>query len=239
MTKSKSGISDCSDRNNLQRMEVKGVKAFVRPETSDPFVVNEVIKGNEYRKLNIRPGDIIMDCGMNIGMFSIWALRKGASRIHSYEPSHENYRLAVQNIKLNGYQNECETYEKALVGTSDKTRKFSLNNHKNKGAHSLVEKKGRDSVIVQCVNFQDELKRIRPQIVKMDIEGGEYECLLGVTDFGNIREFVMEFHHAHLNDIYSRAKYKQVIDKLKEHFVNVDYREDTKKAWVTIIFAWN
>jgi len=232
-------ISDSSNPENLQRMEVNGVKALVRPETSDPFVVREVIKGNEYRKLKIRAGDVIMDCGMNIGMFSIWAIGKGASKIHAYEPSHENYRLAVQNIEINGHSNQVETHEKAVVGTVDKTRNFSLNVHKNKGAHSLVEKKGRDSVTVQCINFQDEIRRIRPQIVKMDIEGGEYECLMGATDFQGVREFIMEFHHAHLNDIYTRTKYKKVTDRLKEHFANVEYREETKKAWVTIIYAWN
>ena len=60
-------------------IEAKGLKALVRKGTSDSFVVKEVLTQNTYRRLGIRPNDIVLDVGMNIGMFSALALSRGAS----------------------------------------------------------------------------------------------------------------------------------------------------------------
>lgn len=41
-------------------IEFKDVKAFVREDTSDLFVVKEV-NGGEYDRLDIRPTDVVVD----------------------------------------------------------------------------------------------------------------------------------------------------------------------------------
>jgi FkbM family methyltransferase len=220
----------------LQRMTVKGVKAFVRPETSDPFVVHEVITGNAYRKLNIRPDDVVLDVGMNIGMFTVQTLAKGAS-VFSFEPDPENFKLATKNVEINGFKTGYELNNKAVVGTQDEVRTFSINGKKNKGAHSLVEKRGRSSIAVRCENINSAIERVNPTVIKMDIEGGEYECLHAIKSWGRCREFIMEFHHAHLNDIKLRTKYNELIGILKRAFTNVDYRPQTKRAWVSLVYA--
>jgi FkbM family methyltransferase len=198
-------------------------------------VVNEVIKGNTYRKLTIQPGDTVLDVGMNIGMFTIWALLQGAKQVFGFEPSPQNFILANRNIKLNELTGAATTYEKAVVGTDDTVRQFALNVKKNKGAHSLVSKRGRNAIEVECENFQKILERIKPNVIKMDIEGGEYEIITAGVDFKGVREFIMEFHHAHLNDVEQRSKYEEVIGILKGQFPNVDYRPETKKAWVSLV----
>ena len=53
-------------------IKAKGVTALVRDGTSDRFIVQEVISGNTYRRLNVTEGDTVLDIGMNIGMFSIF-----------------------------------------------------------------------------------------------------------------------------------------------------------------------
>ena len=79
----------------------------------------------------------------------------------------------------------------------------------------------------------------KPTIVKMDIEGGEYECLKSVKSFDGIREFIMEFHHAHLDDIKTHDKYNEILDLLRKHFKTVEARKDTKGAWVNIVYCRN
>lgn len=231
-------VSDLAIPENLLRMEVNGYRAFVRAGTSDHYVVQEICKENEYRMLNISPSDIVMDAGMNIGMFTVWAARQGAKEVHSYEPSKQNYKLALMNIKLNGCDRPgIVTNERALVGTGDMMRDFSMNQRKNKGAHSLVAKKGRATVVVRCVNFQSELQRVRPSVIKMDIEGGEYECLLATDDFGGVRELIIEYHHDHLNDIKTRSKYERLVAHLRRFFSEVGYKAETKKIWATPLFC--
>ena len=75
--------------SDLELKEFKGIKAWVRPGTSDSFVVEEVFSG-EYNKLNITEDDVILDIGLNIGMFTLFALKKGAKRVIGFEAEVEN-----------------------------------------------------------------------------------------------------------------------------------------------------
>ena len=213
------------------------VKAVVRKGTSDSFVVKEVFSG-EYNKLNIQSDDIIVDFGMNIGMFTIFALQKGAKKVYGYEAEEENYNLACENLNMNITDPSRYLVENfAVVGSNDKQRYFSINKKKNKGAHSLIEKRGRKATVVECININTVLELAKPTIVKMDIEGAEYECLKAVKDFSGIREFIFEFHHAHLNDIKTHEKYNEILSLMRLHFPIVEARADTKGAWVNIVYC--
>lgn len=67
----------------------KGVKAICREDTSDEFVVKEVLNG-EYNKLQLRSDDRVLDCGLNIGIFTVFASKKGVDHITSFEPDAES-----------------------------------------------------------------------------------------------------------------------------------------------------
>ena len=217
----------------------RDIKAEVREGTSDEFVVSEVFSG-EYNKLNIKSDDIVVDFGLNIGMLTVFALNKGAKLVHSYEPDKENFALAQKNVAMNISDSfRYVLHNEAVIGNNDKTREFSINLKKNKGAHSLVAKRGRDTVTVDCVNINHVFNSVKPTVVKMDIEGGELECLPAVQDWSGIREFIMEFHHAHLNDLKTHEKYNDTLDLLRTHFSSVEARADTKGAWVNIVYCKN
>lgn len=217
----------------------KNIQAEVREGTSDEFVVSEVFSG-EYNKLKINSDDIVVDFGLNIGMFTVFALNKGAKLIHSYEPDADNFALAQKNVAMNISDSfRYVLHNEAVIGNDDKTREFSVNLKKNKGAHSLVAKRGRDTTTVNCVNINHVFSNVKPTVVKMDIEGGELECLPAVQDWSGIREFIMEFHHAHLNDLKTHQKYNDTLDLLRTHFSYVEARADTKGAWVNIVYCRN
>jgi FkbM family methyltransferase len=219
-------------------IDYKGkIKAYVREGTSDEFVVKEVFSG-EYSKLNINPDDVVVDFGLNIGMFTCFALTRGAKKVWSYEAETTNYDLACRNLELNEFdKNRYKLFNLAVVGNNDTIRYFSINTKKNKGAHSLVEKRGRDRTTVHCININDVLKQANPTIIKMDIEGAEYECLPAVQDWSGVRELIFEFHHAHLNDIKTHDKYQEILSLVGQHFSNVTARQETKAAWVNIVYC--
>lgn len=213
------------------------VQAYVREGTSDEFVVKEVFSG-EYRKLNITEDDIIVDFGMNIGMFTIFALQKGAKKVYGYEAEPENFDLARRNIQLNGISSiKYNINNSAVVGNNDTKRYFSINVKKNKGAHSLVAKRGRNTITVSCVNINNVLQSINPTVVKMDIEGAEYECLPAVNNFNGINQLIFEYHHAHLDDIKTHSKYSEILDLMGRNFPIVEARRETKGAWVSIVYC--
>ena len=225
--------------SQIDQIEYRGLKAFVREGTSDEFVVKE-IGGGTYNKLTINSTDVVVDFGLNIGMFTCWALSKGASKVYSYEPEYDNFCLAKRNVDLNGFTDKAQLFNAAVVGNDDKKRSFSINLKKNKGAHSLVSKRGRDSVDVDCVNFNDVIANVNPTVIKMDIEGGEYECLKNIKcNLKNVRELIMEFHHAHLLDVGKEIIFNEVLDILRKHFRTVEYRKDPKGAWVSNIYCTN
>jgi FkbM family methyltransferase len=219
-------------------IDYKGkINAYVREDTSDEFVVKEVFSG-EYNKLNITQNDVVVDFGLNIGMFTCFALKRGAKQVWSYEAEASNYELACRNVELNGFEKDrYELFNLAVVGNQDEIRYFSINTKKNKGAHSLVEKRGRDRTTVHCININDVLKQANPTIIKMDIEGAEYECLPAVQDWSNVRELIFEFHHAHLNDIKTHDKYQEILSLVGQHFTHVTARQETKAAWVNIVYC--
>jgi len=222
---------------DLELVEHKDMKAWTRPGTSDPFVLREVSEG-EYRRLKITQADVVVDFGLNIGMFTTFALKCGAKHVYSYEAETENYELAKMNVELNGVKDKATLHNLAVVGNDDKERYFAINQHKNKGAHSLITKKGREHVTVQCVNINEVVNKFSPSIIKMDIEGGEYEALTALQNYDSIPQLIFEFHHAHLDDMPHHMKYNEILALMRSKFANVDAREDTKGAWVNIVYCW-
>lgn len=55
-----------------------------------------------WRRL-LRPGDLFVDVGANIGSYSIWAGETGAEVI-ALEPAADTFALLEENIALNGYR---------------------------------------------------------------------------------------------------------------------------------------
>ena len=233
-------LFELDDREKISIFEHKNIKAYVREGTSDSFIVKEIM-GGEYHHLNIQEGDVVADFGLNIGIFACWASMKGAKEVWGYEPDEDNFELAKRNVELNGFADKCKLFNDAVVGNDDKMRRFSVNLKKNKAAHSLVAKRGRDTSTVTCQNFNTVLDEMRPDIIKMDIEGGELEILRNLKPgiLSSAREFIMEFHHAHLNDIGSEVLFREVIDIMQNNYDVVKYRAEPKGAWVSNIFCYN
>lgn len=195
----------------------------------DQYVMNE----SDYNKCNYNKNDIWLDAGANIGSFPIKYHNK-VKKIICYEPEQNNFDLLNENIKLNNIKN-CVTYMSCLVENNDKQREFYLNKATNKGLHSLIIKRGRDIVNVNCVNINDVIKKHNINKIKMDVEGAEYKLIKSI-DFTSIDEIIFEYHLKHLKD-FSKIKYNEIIKLIKQNFKKIDYKENLKGNWQTIIHA--
>ena len=211
----------------VSQIEFKGIKALVRKDTCDEFVVKEVM-GGTYKKLNIKPTDVVLDIGLNIGMFVCYALNRGAYHVFAFEPEKQNFDIARHNTQMNKYSEKSTLRNLAVVGNNDKKRDLSVNLKANKGLHSLINKRGRDAIAVKCENINSILNECKPDIIKIDCEGGEYEILKSIKSFRGIREMIIEFHHWQLNDSKTHEKYKEITDLLKQHFDDVIYKDNPK-----------
>jgi hypothetical protein len=65
----------------------------------------------------IRPGDIVIDGGSNVGFFALLAATRLRSqgRVVAFEPAPETFSLLVQNIRLNGFGNIIRAEQMALT----------------------------------------------------------------------------------------------------------------------------
>jgi FkbM family methyltransferase len=72
---------------------------------------------------SFRPGEILLDCGANVGMYTIWAAATRKVRVYAFEPESQNYALLNRNIQNNLLQDRVKAY---CMGLSDKSGLFDL-----------------------------------------------------------------------------------------------------------------
>ena len=65
----------------------------------------------EYNKVSLKKGDVVFDCGANIGLFSAYAAAKGCY-VYAFEPSRTTAKIFALNQRL--YPNQITLVEKAL-----------------------------------------------------------------------------------------------------------------------------
>jgi FkbM family methyltransferase len=183
----------------------------------DSAIFHEVYNLKDYDKLNevgIKEGDIVVDLGGNIGMFTRYAYQMGASKIVTFEPDKRYFKILKQNAAKN------TILFNAAIG--DKLGKLTLTESGHLGGSNLWTEKNplleQYEVNVYTLDYIIETGLI-PKIdfLKVDIEGSEIIALEGISDdnLRNIRNIVVEYHHEHLkfdNDL--RQKFVERLNNL-------------------------
>ena len=163
--------------------------------TPPPFWMRKDLtpEKNPFKLVDLHPGDTAMDCGGCIGTFTSACLEQGAAHVTVYEAAPKNAVLLRQNMIR--YGSAVTVVEAALVATDAKSIDLTLSGFS--GANSILPSPTRKkSVTVAAINFRDELLRLRPDVVKIDIEAAEYDLLdsLKAGDLASVRTAFIEFH---------------------------------------------
>jgi len=127
----------------------------------------------------IKPGGIAADVGANQGFFS-FALSEVADEVHAFEP-HPDYaefagrmlgtRAAVHSVALSDARGQASFF---VPVSEDGLELHLAGNLKN--AHAQFQKQKVIEVRVETLDFY-ELRDVR--FIKVDVEGSEFEVLLG------------------------------------------------------------
>lgn len=120
----------------------------------------------------LRPGDLFIDVGANIGAYTIYALDCGAEVI-AVEPNPRSAARVAEHLDLNGYR--AEVVQKALTdrpGTVRMTDGLDVLNH-------LVDASA-EGIDVEATTL-DEVLGDRTAFVKIDVEGAEELVLAGAS----------------------------------------------------------
>jgi FkbM family methyltransferase len=168
-------------------------KDFNIPSAFRWILDKDLTVNNPFDQVVMEPGARVMDCGAAVGTFSAAALEQGAGRVYSYEPLPET--AAVLRDNLRRYGKKSEVFERAL--SPDGRAWVELHGTGFPGNHSLVERPSdKGSLSVRAVSFRAEVLRLVPDVIKLDVEGAEYDLLASLRKGDLVKTSCMfiEFH---------------------------------------------
>jgi len=137
----------------------------------------------------VPPGAVVYDVGANIGYVSLLLARAAGEhgRVFAFEALPGNAARLRANLAQNGMQARVQLFEGAVTGASGPVRFLvhaSGGMGKAAGSAGRQEERYQAEVTVQGISL-DEFVYARgnppPQVVKMDIEGGEVMALPGMA----------------------------------------------------------
>jgi len=177
--------------------EIKGMKyGNALPESfevpSSMFWIKKDLEKNPFDMVVLSRNDKVMDCGSCIGTFAAAALEQGASCVRCYEPMPKNIALLRKNLKR--YGKRAAIVEAALVANGNASVEMSLSGFS--GAHSILPKDKAKKATVPAKCFRKELLAFKPRVIKIDVEGAEYQLLesLKPGDLRGVSSLFIEFH---------------------------------------------
>lgn len=153
----------------------------------------------------IKPEDVVVDCGGNIGIFASIAIDMGASRVLSFEPFFDNSELNKKNNFT------AEVFNLAVSNKSSEIIEL-LYTHTGNGGHTVVQSEfDRDpghfqhkNLYVKTITLDDIITENfidHIDFLKVDTEGAELMIFEGLSDenLDKIRCIALEYHHSVFN----------------------------------------
>jgi FkbM family methyltransferase len=117
----------------------------------------------------LRPGDLFIDVGANIGSYTIWAAELGAEVV-ALEPAKDTFALLAENVALNSYSVKLvEAAAGAICGTARLTS----------GQDCVNRLDPQGTVETTMVTIDSIIKDGIVAGMKVDVEGFEIEVLRG------------------------------------------------------------
>lgn len=216
-----------------------GTKFLIRTNSLDKFIINETWQNNIYSSgdFSIKPKDIVVDLGAQIGDFAIYAAKKAyQGKVYAYEPFKLNYSL----LKKNKYLNKVNNLFIYNLGLSNKNGKEKLFISKsNTGGHSSIESNSNKFVFFKTTTLNKALKKSKKvDLLKIDTEGAEYKILLSTSSktLNKIKKIALEYH-----DFFEGNDYQELTSFLIKNgfavkiegniLIRLFFKQGIIKAW--------
>lgn len=172
-------------------------------------IYREIFVKNVYNPpgFEIKHGDVVIDIGANIGIFTLYAASQGCGQIYAFEPHPDNFSILLENIRINDLTN-VKPY---MVGVASKEEKGLLKVSSISGHHEVIDREKKNEFIsvleIRTINLEHFIKDndIGPvDFLKIDCEGSEGDIFLSLSTkfFEKINKVVIEYHNnvSKLND---------------------------------------
>jgi FkbM family methyltransferase len=223
-----SGLS----RGMWMHLNLPGEEGYWRG-THEPDVQNAISAA-------VRPGTVIYDIGAHIGSIALGAARlAGSGRLVAFDGDPENIVRLRDNSWRNGLENRLQVVH-AAVWSSTSSDGISFRRGRTARSQGGVEADGNRPVLgsgelinVPAITLDNFIATggPLPQLIKIDVEGGEYEVLRGGANLFRHQKplIIAEIHH-------QRAA-EQISAWLGEHKYGSQWNIP-KEGFPRRLFAW-
>lgn len=128
----------------------------------------------------LRPGDVFVDAGANMGTYTILASGICGAYSYSFEPVKATFERLQANIALNNLQERVTATQCALGSNTGEIKFTSQQDTMN----HVATGKETDIVTVPVKRLDDVVSQT-PTLIKIDVEGFETEVIRGATQHLN------------------------------------------------------
>ena len=147
--------------------------------------------------------EIIFDVGCNIGQTSVlFHAFSQANKIYLFDPNPYALAVCAENAILNDFSDKIRLYNKCVSDVHGEQTEFhtvltgaagSLDPSFSRTANNLKESYKVESVTIDEIVKKEE---VVPDLVKIDVEGHEYQVLIGSTNLVHNKKtkFLVEMH---------------------------------------------
>jgi len=172
-------------------------------------VYKEIWFDHEYSRygVEVKENDIVIDCGANVGFFTLYALNKGAKHVYSIECDDRNMESLYYNL-----ENKNVTIIKEYVGFGD-------GNIDIKQIFNLINKPFIDFIKIDIewaeydllINTPDDImKRVDKWVIEFHDIYGNYETIFKIIEKFSKNNFSINYEQVHKNSnlalLYAKRK---------------------------------
>jgi methyltransferase, FkbM family len=161
----------------------------------------------KYITRNVKPGNIVVDIGANVGFFTVLlGAQVGATgKVYAYEANPYIFKYLSDNISLN-YLQGCVKLENKAIYSETKKISFSVCNrymgnssiHKHDSSYFENYIDECETIEVDAIALEDQLSHVSNiDLLKIDIEGGELHAFKGFENMikdNKIKTIVFELN---------------------------------------------
>jgi FkbM family methyltransferase len=176
-------------------------------------------------QLVLQDGGVFFDIGANIGSYTLLASEQHKAAVVAFEPHPDTFQLLSKNVQLNHRQNV--TLLNVALGEYE--RVAWLTDQRGGATNHFARYQGDRTIAVRCQRADAicSERQIVPQVVKLDVEGFEYDVLTGFGSYLQTIELLL----IEMNGLSDRRSHGQVsIDHLlRAHGLKGPFRCDVDR----------
>ena len=212
-------------QKNTQLIHVNNCCAKIYVETEEEENrINHLSTETDFLRYmldDIAGESVFYDIGANIGTHTLLvACGYPNVRVVSFEPVMENYTKLRKNIELSQADN-VTAIDKAVFDESNTVQINTTGEHAGEGKHYISEN---GETTIQTVTAKELIDSAvpNPDSIKIDVEGAEYNVLLGLADL--LESLPTLYVEVHPDRMEKRYNYND--EELKEYLTEMGYSID-------------